>query len=77
MTAPHPFMTAAEVCALFQVSPQTVFRWRVAGKLTGITMPGGAQYRYLSAEIEALVRGKPLTPEQIAELRATLLDGAL
>ena len=76
MTAPHPLMTTAELCALFRVTPQSVARRRVAGKLTVITMPCTRTPRYLRAEVEALVRGKPLTPEQIAELRATLLDSA-
>jgi predicted site-specific integrase-resolvase len=76
MTAPHPLMTGPEVAAVWQVHDQTVGRWRRAGKITGIPTPGERTYRYLRAEVEALLAGQPLTAEQVAGLRERLMDGA-
>src|SRR5712692_3688409 len=46
-------MTTAQVAALFQVGPQTVWRWTKRGKLTALQTPGG-QRRYSAAEVRAL-----------------------
>ena len=74
MTAEHPFMTAREVAAAFQMNPETVARWRRAGKLT--TVGGQRPARFLRAEVEALLRGEPLTPEQLDQAREQALGGA-
>jgi excisionase family DNA binding protein len=46
-------LTPAEVAALFGVSPKTVTRWEVAGKLSSIRTLGGHR-RYRSSDIQEL-----------------------
>jgi excisionase family DNA binding protein len=62
-------MTVAEVAKAFKVSEKSVSRWRKAGKVTFLATPGGRHIRYYRGEIEALLRGQPLTPEQVAALK--------
>lgn len=47
------YLTPAEVASLFRVSPKTVRRWAVAGKLTSIRTLGGHR-RYRASDIRQL-----------------------
>ena len=49
------YMTSGDVCALCHVHPNTVHRWRRAGKLHGTKI--GRGYLYPTDEVMALVRG--------------------
>lgn len=71
MNAPL-LLKPAEVAALFRVDVKTVTRWANAGKLASVRTPGGRERRYFRAEVDALLRGEPLTPEQVQALRAQL-----
>ena len=64
---PEPLLTPAEVASMFRVDPKTVTRWAKAGKLTSVRTIGGHR-RYFAAEVHALRRGTPLTPEQVRAL---------
>lgn len=44
----------SEVARLFRVSPRTVTRWAIAGKLTTVRTVGGAR-RYSEDEVRALL----------------------
>jgi excisionase family DNA binding protein len=50
----NPYMTPAEVAALFRVDPKTVTRWAKLGKLSSIRTIGGHR-RYLTAEVHRLL----------------------
>jgi predicted site-specific integrase-resolvase len=54
---------------LFRVDPKTVTRWGKAGRLHSLKTPGGHR-RYLEPEVKALLRGTPLTDQEIADLLA-------
>jgi excisionase family DNA binding protein len=69
----NPLMTREEVAAAFNVSDSTVKRWIRTGKLVSVTRPPHPLARCYRAQVEALLRGEPLTPEQVAELRITAL----
>ena len=71
MSAPHDLLTGTEVAGVFRVRPNAVARWAREGKLTPVRTPSGRQ-RFLRGEVDALLRGIPLTAEQIEALRATL-----
>ena len=73
----HPLMTSAEVAEAFQVDIGTVGRWRRDGKLASAGVPGSKTMRFFRAEVEALLNGTPLTPEQLAAVRDEALGGAL
>lgn len=63
----HPdsqLMTAREVAAAFRVGGKRVNQWAQAGKISSARTPGG-HLRYLRAEVEALLAGKPLSPAQL------------
>jgi helix-turn-helix protein len=47
--------TPKEVAALFRVDVATVARWRRAGKITGIELPGGRRWMYPRHLIDALL----------------------
>lgn len=49
------YMTGGDVCDLCHVHPNTVHRWRKAGKLEGVKI--GRGYLYKTADVMALVRG--------------------
>ena len=68
---PHPLMTPGEVADVFQVDPRTVWRWETAGDLDSLRLPSGVR-RYFRAQVEALLRGDQLTPEQMRALREEL-----
>ena len=74
MSAPfksEPLLTPAEVATALRVDPKTVTRWAKAGKVTCIFTVGHHR-RYFRAEIEALLRGHPLTRQQVEALRGQL-----
>jgi excisionase family DNA binding protein len=52
-----PYLTAAEVAALFRVNPTTVARWVSAGRITGVRTPGGRDLRFQASEVRAKLRG--------------------
>ena len=60
-------MTPREVSAALGLDPQTIARYARAGKLACVRP--GAHRRYFRAEVEAIRRGQPLTPEQVGALR--------
>jgi hypothetical protein len=68
---PHPLMTPGEVADVFQVDPRTVWRWEAAGELDSVRLPRGVR-RYFRAQVETLLRGEQLTPEQMRALREEL-----
>ena len=70
-----PLMSSAAVATAYKVHRQSVMRWTRAGKLHPIRLPSG-QYRFFRAEVEALMNGKPLTPEQLDQLRDQLISEA-
>ena len=74
-SAKHPLMTSSEVAAAFRVDMKTVARWRKTGKIASTAMPSDRNFRFFRAEIEALLRGKPLTPEELAAAREQALGG--
>lgn len=45
-------MTPAEVAAAFRVKTSTVARWRRAGRLSCVRLPGGRDCRYFRSEVE-------------------------
>lgn len=47
------YMTSGEICELLHVHPNTVHRWRKAGKLTGKKV--GRGYLYPTAEVMAIL----------------------
>lgn len=47
-------LTPAETALMFHVSPKTVTRWAVAGKLSAVRTLGGHR-RYRAAEVRALL----------------------
>lgn len=47
---PDPLLTAAEVAALFRVTPKTVRRWARAGKLAAVRTLGGHR-RYRASDV--------------------------
>jgi len=49
-----PYMTPAEVGALFRVDPKTITRWARRGRLSSVRTLGGHR-RYLTAEVMALL----------------------
>ncbi len=53
----QPFLTPAEVAALFRVDPKTVTRWARQGRLACIRTLGGHR-RYDEAQVRALL-GRP------------------
>jgi predicted site-specific integrase-resolvase len=61
-------VTRQEFADAMRVDPKTVDRWRVAGKVTAVAVPNG-RWRYLQAELDALVRGQRLTPAQLQRVR--------
>jgi len=64
---PAPQLLAPrEVAALFRVDPKTVTRWAQEGKLTAIRTLGGHR-RYRADEVYALLRGTPLTSDDLAQ----------
>ena len=71
MSAPHDLLTGAEVAVTFRVRRNAVSRWAREGKLTPVLTPGGRP-RFLRGEVDGLLRGIPLTAEQVEALRATL-----
>lgn len=71
----HPLMTSAEVAEALRANRETVRRWRRTGKLTAIPIPSGHIWLYLRAEVEAILNGQPLTPEQLAAAREQALGG--
>lgn len=58
---PERLLTPGEVAAMFRVDPKTVTRWAAAGRITSIRTPGGHR-RFRESEIQALLRGEPVTP---------------
>jgi transposase len=72
----HPLMTAEEVADAFAVSVSTVKRWLRTGKLTAVTRPPDPLPRCCTAEVDAWLRGRPLSAAQVAELRDQLTGGA-
>jgi excisionase family DNA binding protein len=48
-------LTTTEVARRFHVSPKTVRRWALAGKVNALMTPGG-QRRFSAKEIDALLR---------------------
>jgi len=64
-------MTTAEVAAVFGVTSKAVTRWANTGRLHPIRTPGATR-RYLRAEIDAWLAGKPLTAGQLTALRMQL-----
>lgn len=80
MNAPQsPLMLSEEVADTFGVDQRTVATWGRKGRLTSIRTPGSPRghRRYFRAEIEAILAGEPLTPEQITDLRKKFQDGPL
>jgi predicted site-specific integrase-resolvase len=76
MTAPqHPLMVPEEVAAVFRVDPKTVSRWGRVGRLATFRTPGGRR-RYYRDQVDAIVAGQPLTPEQVTALRARYAGSA-
>ena len=71
-----PLMTTDEVAGALRADSETVRRWRRAGKLTAIARPNGRSFLFLRAEVEGLLNGTPLTPEQVAEAIERALGGA-
>ena len=53
-TQPEQLLTPREVAALFRVSPKTVSRWAITGKLTSIRTLGGHR-RFPKSEVLALI----------------------
>lgn len=47
-------LTPAEVAALFRVSPKTVTRWAVSGKISAIRTLGGHR-RFRASEVKAAI----------------------
>ena len=70
---PHPLMTPGEVADAFEVDPRTVWRREDTGELDSIRLPSGVR-RYFRAQVEALLRGEKLTPEQVRALRDHLSE---
>jgi hypothetical protein len=68
---PHPLVTPGEVADAFKVDPRAVLRWEAAGELDSVRLPSGFR-RYFRAQVETLLRGEQLTPEQIRALREEL-----
>jgi predicted site-specific integrase-resolvase len=62
-------LTPAEVAAMFRVDPKTVTRWAKVGRLTSTRTLGGAR-RYFDVEVEALLRGVPLSERERTALAA-------
>ena len=75
MSAPQPLMLREEVAAAFRVDPRTVARWARTGKVASFRTLGGHR-RYFRAEIDALLAGRPLTAEQVRDLRARYAGSA-
>lgn len=71
MTAPE-LLKAAEVAALLRVGTETVNNYARTGRLASVQPVEGGHRRYFKAEVDALLRGEPLTPEQVQALRAQL-----
>jgi hypothetical protein len=71
----HPLMPPAEVADAFGVDSRTVARWEDTGELDSVRLPSGIR-RYFRAQVEALLRGEALTPEQVRALREELADRA-
>lgn len=44
-----------EVADLFDVSSETVIEWARTGKLRALRTPGGRDYRFRAADVEALL----------------------
>jgi len=61
-------MTLAEVCRTFQVHPRTVTRWADDGKLLVTRTPGNHR-RYFRLQVDAIIKGRSLTPAEIETLR--------
>lgn len=70
---PHPLMTPAEVADVFQVNPRTVWQWEQAGELDSVRLPSGVR-RYFRNQVQALMRGEPLTAEQVRAVREQIGD---
>ncbi len=69
---PHRnFLTRAEVAQLFEVAPNTVNRWVLAGQLPSVLTPGGRR-RYPAAAIMQIIDDQmrsALPPEPAARRR--------
>lgn len=61
-------MTPAEVSHGLRRDPKTITRWARAGKFLSIRTPGGHR-RYFRLQVDALAKGKQLTPAQLEILR--------
>lgn len=79
MTTTEPLstalMTPAEVARAYNVRLITVARWRRAGILHPVSVARGTSgcfFRYFRAEVEALMKGTPLTAAQLKQLRQLL-----
>lgn len=61
----RPYMTPAQVAALFMVNPVTVRQWAVSGELKAQRTPGGHR-RFLPADVEAfaVAHGIPLSSQE-------------
>ena len=66
-------MTPAEVADVFQVNPRTVWQWEQVGELDSVRLPGGVR-RYFRYQVQALMRGEPLTAEQVRAVREQIGD---
>jgi excisionase family DNA binding protein len=71
VSAPR-LLTTAEAADAFGVERKTIERWSRTGKLTAVRMPSGPRQgsgvRFYEAEVDALLAGTPLTPDQIRAL---------
>ena len=54
MTSTGEYMTSNEICELFSVSRNTVYRWAAAGKLKPASHVGRKNY-YRKADVYALI----------------------
>lgn len=64
-------LTPAEVGARFRVSSKTIGRWEKDGKLTAVRTIGGHR-RYFAEQASALLRGAPLSAEQVEALKTRI-----
>ena len=79
---PHRnFLTRAEVAQLFEVAPNTVNRWVLAGQLPSVLTPGGRR-RYPAAAIMQIIdeqmlgAGAPSPVEQLPRQARGRAEGA-
>jgi DNA-binding XRE family transcriptional regulator len=64
----HSLMTPGEAADALGVDPRTVMRWEAAGDLDSVRLPSGVR-RYFRTQVEAIMRGSPLTPAQVRAVR--------